>query len=51
MGEASLYTHSLAGEKGVEKCWMWDYRGTSLTRKRTPLGPYRSSMPRVLRGS
>ena len=24
------------------------YRGTSLTRKRTPLGPYRKPMPRVL---
>ena len=28
-----------------------DYRGTSLVRKRTPLGPYRRPMPRVLRGS
>ena len=27
------------------------YRGTSLTRKRTPLGPYRRPMPRVLGGS
>jgi WD40 repeat protein len=27
------------------------YRGTSLTRKRTPLGPYRKLMPRVLGGS
>ena len=26
------------------------YRGTSLTRKRTPLGPYRRPMPRVLGG-
>ena len=26
------------------------YRGTSLTRKRTPLGPYRRPMHRVLRG-
>ena len=26
------------------------YRGTSLTRNRTPLGPYRKPMPRVLRG-
>ena len=26
-------------------------RGTSLTRKRTPLGPYRRPMPRVLGGS
>jgi hypothetical protein len=25
-----------------------DYRGTSLTRKRTPLGPYRRPMPRAL---
>ena len=27
------------------------YRGSALTRKRTPLGPYRRPMPRVLRGS
>ena len=27
------------------------YRGTSLTRKRTPLRPYRRPMPRVLGGS
>ena len=27
------------------------YRGTSLTKQRTPLGPYRRLMPRVLRGS
>ena len=27
------------------------YRGSSLTRKRTPLGPYRRPMPRVLGGS
>ena len=27
------------------------YRGTSLTRKRPPLGPYRRPMPRVLGGS
>ena len=27
------------------------YRGTSLTGKRTPPGPYRRPMPRVLRGS
>ena len=27
------------------------YRGTSLTRKRTPLAPYRRPMPRVLGGS
>ena len=26
------------------------YRGISLIRKRTPLGPYRRPMPRVLRG-
>ena len=26
------------------------YRGTSLKRKRTPLGPYRRPMPRVVRG-
>ena len=27
------------------------YRGTPVTRKRTPLGPYRRPMPRVLEGS
>jgi hypothetical protein len=27
------------------------YRGTSLIRKRTPLGPYRRKIPRVLGGS
>ena len=27
------------------------YRGTMLKRKRTPLGPYRRPMPRVLGGS
>ena len=27
------------------------YRGTSLTRKRNPLGPYRRPVPRVLGGS
>ena len=27
-----------------------DYKGTSPTRKRSPLGPYRSHMPRVLGG-
>jgi len=27
------------------------YRGTSLTRKRNPLGPYRRPLPRVLGGS
>ena len=27
------------------------YRGTSLTKKRTPLGTYRMPMPRVLWGS
>ena len=28
-----------------------DYRGTSLARKRTPVGPYRRPMSRVLVGS
>jgi len=38
-------------------CAVWScervrvYRGTSLTRTCTPLGPYRGPMPRVLRGS
>ena len=30
---------------------LFGYRGTSLIRKRTPLGPYRRPMPRVLEGS
>jgi len=30
---------------------LYIYRGTSPTRKRTPLGPYRRPMPRVLGGS
>ena len=34
----------------VEKTILWWYKGTSLTRKRTPLGPYRRPMPRVLGG-
>ena len=28
-----------------------EYRGTSLKRKRNPLGPYSRTMPRVLGGS
>ena len=28
-----------------------DYRGTTLTRHRTPLGPYRGPMPRILGGA
>jgi len=50
----------------MEECWSWrfcrktedgghvgvePYRGTSLTSKRTPLGPYRRLMSRVLGGS
>ena len=38
-----IYTHTY-------RC-LGTYRGTSLTRKRTPLGPYRRPMPRVLGGS
>ena len=34
-------------ERGASPC----YRGTSVIRKRTPLGPYRKPMPRVLGGS
>ena len=30
---------------------IFTYRGTSLVRKRTPLGPYSRPMPRVLGGS
>ena len=31
--------------------WDYAYRGTSLTRKCTSLGPYRRPIPRVLGGS
>jgi hypothetical protein len=34
-----------------EPSTVWLHRGTSLTRKHTPLEPYRRPMPRVLRGS
>ena len=37
--------------RGSARCVFPRYRGTSLTRKRTPLGPYRRPMPRVLGGS
>ena len=41
----NLGSSFLGSQQGLE------YRGTSLTRKRTPLGPYREPMPRVLGGS
>jgi hypothetical protein len=37
----------VASLKGIA----WVYRGTSPIRKRTPLGPYRRPMPRVVGGS
>ena len=37
--------------RGCGKAAFTTYRVTSLTRKRTPLGPYRRPMPRVLGGS
>jgi hypothetical protein len=42
----------LAGDKAAEILASSgrDYRSTSLTRKRTPLGPYCRPMPRVLGG-
>ena len=36
--------------RGVKRPCLSTYRGTSLTRKRTPLGPNRRPMPRVPRG-
>ena len=41
---------------GAERAWGYqvgepEYRGASLIRQRTPLGPYRRPMPRVLGGS
>ena len=40
-------SHPLSGQERAQLA----YRGTSLTRKRSPLGPYRRPMPRVLGGS
>ena len=45
MGRGELMQRQDCGI-GTEAC-----RGTSLMRKRTPLGPYRTPMPRVLGGS
>ena len=39
------------GGHGQRVQFLSKYRATSLTRKRTPLGPYRGPMPRVLGGS
>jgi len=36
---------------GILRSWELVYRGTSRIRKRTPLGPYRRPMPRVVGGS
>ena len=50
MGEVPL-EHSYEGAYdllGVNYDPLVTYRGTSLTRKRTPLAPYRRPMPRVL---
>ena len=37
--------------KGEENGGNGAYKGTSLTRKRNPLGPYHRPLPRVLGGS
>ena len=52
----SLPTFGFASlvEGGRVRVGIWApraYRGTSLTRKRTPLGPYGRPMPRALGGS
>jgi hypothetical protein len=47
MSEVPLYARGLR----LLLCEGTPYWGTSLTRKRNPLGPYRRSMPRVLGGS
>ena len=43
--------HFLGRLRSLFSAWTLTCRGTSLTRERTPLGPYRSPMPRVLGGS
>ena len=49
MSEVSLYCRTL--RRCVSLISSNDCRGTSLTRKRTPLGPYDRPTPRGLRGS
>ena len=51
MSEVPLYLalHA-AGDQGIFQSLKVHYRGTQLTRKRTPLGPYRRPMPRVIGG-
>jgi hypothetical protein len=40
-----------APASGVSNSFPFNYKGTLITRKLTPLGPYRRPMPRVLGGS
>ena len=49
---ARAYTHIICTQLGAQPCTPCPrpYRGTSLTRKHTPLGPYRRPVPRVLEG-
>ena len=42
-------THKKRGTSLIRTFFL--YRGTSLTRKRSTLGPYRKPMPRVLGGA
>ena len=50
-GSDSLLTLSARGARPHSLGALRAYRGTSLIRKRTPLGPYRRPIPRVLGGS
>ena len=55
MGEVPLYKTNRMGAKYVVMLVLDStnspYTGTSLIRKRTPLGPFRRPMPTVLWGS
>jgi hypothetical protein len=46
-----LLSSSESGPRCLNRHTPLPYRGTSLTSKRTPLGPDRRPMPRVLGGS
>ena len=49
--ERNHFTESVSLSALPKSSGVLRYRGTSHIRKRTPLGPYRRPMPRVLGGS